>query len=107
MLICFFRILADSIGKEIVQEIQKEISNQEQLNFISEIEKNKLSIELISITPNAIGVIESAARTCYQRESKGEYGDLVKKLIKSDGCIYCIRRLVGKVKKIDLKRARC
>ncbi len=42
-----------------------------------------MKIELVAITPNAVEVIENAARTCYQSEVKGEVGQLVRKLIKS------------------------
>ena len=42
-----------------------------------------MKIELVAITPNAVETIENAGRTCYQSESKGEVGDLAKKLIKN------------------------
>jgi len=42
-----------------------------------------MKIELVSITPNAVEVIENAGRTCYQSESMGEVGELARKLIKS------------------------
>jgi len=43
-----------------------------------------MKVELLAITPNAEELIEIAARTCYQSESKGEVGDLIKKLLKTD-----------------------
>ena len=42
-----------------------------------------MKIELVAITPNAVETIENAGRTCYQSETKGEVGDLARKLIKS------------------------
>ena len=43
-----------------------------------------MQIEMLEITPNAVELIEEAARTCYQSEpgEKTKVGDLVKKLIK-------------------------
>jgi len=41
-------------------------------------------IDLLQITPNSEELIENAARTCYQSESKGqEAGALIRKLVKS------------------------
>ena len=42
-----------------------------------------MKIELVAITPDAVKIIENAARTCYQSEPSGEVGELVKKLIKN------------------------
>jgi thymidylate synthase (FAD) len=42
-----------------------------------------MKVELLSITPNAEELIETAARECYQSEPKGEVGDLIKKLLKA------------------------
>jgi thymidylate synthase (FAD) len=42
-----------------------------------------MKIELLSITPNVEELIETAARTCYQSEPKGNVGDLITKLINS------------------------
>jgi thymidylate synthase (FAD) len=43
-----------------------------------------MKVELLSITPNAEELIETAARTCYQSEPKGEVGDLIKRLLKAN-----------------------
>ena len=43
-----------------------------------------MKVELLSITPNAEELIESAGRTCYQSKSKdGQVGRLIRALIKS------------------------